>query len=178
MNNVTLLTVQHENVLDILVNDKVYYSSEKYIADDRIAPYQELMKEYQYEYYPVFANVIGLHGNCYGIPRNRKMYLFELIVPKTYIRYQDYYDWSDFMYYTECPDEWDDTSPTISLDEFKHEALIKYKDVPDKNKTVPIQATIPYIRPEWLSAHAPLPDAYDRRHNGRINLVMPFHCYV
>lgn len=182
MHNILLLTIQQKPVLDILQSHKTYFNSGKYTKENHLIAFKELMTKYHYNAYPIFACVMGLYGNCFGIPDNcTDLYLLELQVPNNYIKYQNYYDWTDFIYFTEFPDEWNDVSPTITMEQFKHQVLFEYKtkpDIPDSKNPCPIQAVIPYISPNWLKKYTPLPKSYNKTHNGNINRIMPLQYYL
>ena len=173
MYNVDIITIQSNNVLDCL--DSGEYHASLYRVRNKpnlIEPYKELMKHYGYSNVPVFCcredrycpmNVSDV-GNI----------LLELSVPSNFINYQSFYDWTDFIYFTEFPRELLDNSPVSitykesfvtsmfnesaddkyieeQLQNIKKSAFREYEDIKYE-----LQVTIPCIKREWVKSYIPL----------------------
>lgn len=146
MNDIKLLTIQHKDVLKQLQEGKTFYADMKRVPENRIAPYLDLMVAYGYIDCPVFAGVVGRKSEFYGA-KTEDSVILELIVPEEEVKLQNYYDWSDIIYYIECPSEW---NGNISIGEFEEKVFLQTKF----NKDEVIQATINRIEPVWLAGYS------------------------
>ena len=148
-----LATIQDKRVLKTLLKNQTHISDFYYIFNDlekdysQIAEiYQTVMKHYGYNNPPIFACVIGKYSNFYGSKSDRDIVLLELNVPNDLVNLQADKHWLDFIYY------------------FYRKKLFMHEDAFDqsvaevlngKDVTLPfetIQATIPFINPDWLQS--------------------------
>lgn len=168
MENIKIITVQRKSVLDKLQNNGVYYSAaENYVKihkSNLFEPYLFLARRYKYRHFPIFACVEGYRCEYYGIPEGNDLVLMELSVPENEINIQYYYDWTDLIYFTEFPKEWN-TDENGSLDEFQQNVLFGtfFSNI-DKERAV--QCTLERFRSEWLVSSIPLTDKFNKLHNG------------
>lgn len=161
-----LITVQSRTVLDLLLSQKMYYADFSRVSENLIGPYKNMQKLYKWRSCPVFAAPIGYNVEFYGAKIDNSALLC-LDVSEKYIRYQQYYEWTDFIFYSENPD----------------------KDVPDANTIIYnisrprekyiVQATLPYIKPSWLDDYCfYIPQKFKTMHigSGGQNKLQSF-CY-
>lgn len=138
-----LITIQHKNVLKTLLSGQVYYAPPT-VSKNLQKPYQKMLEHYKwYVKAPVFACVEGRYCEFYGA-KTEKSCILVLDVPDEQIKLQGYYNWVDVIYFTELPGEWDSI---MSLEKFT-EYTLDGKNIRDRDA---VQATIPYIHPNWLS---------------------------
>ncbi|MCI9077580.1 MAG: hypothetical protein HFH68_01480 [Lachnospiraceae bacterium] len=176
MGTVQLLTVQNKHTKELLCKNQIYRNIGTYTKPNHVQPFKDLMSAYGYQYSPVFCLIVGLNGNCYGIPnRDTDLFLLELHIIEKYVRYQDYYNWTDIIYYSEYKSEWNEP---YSFEKYEHNVFHYYKSIAHINTIRPIQATLPFIEPSWLKNYILLPGNYTKQHDGHINLVKPFKDYL
>lgn len=154
-----LITVQHENVLATLNCGNTYTADISRVSDNLIEPYKRMMSKYNYTSAPVFCGVVGRKTEFYGAKLEDTIIL-EIEVPDDLVNLQVYYDWSDVIFFMEIPEEW---NGTISLEQFIRDTLNGVNTNDDKYA---IQATIPYIKPEWLLNSYKISDTFQTLHYG------------
>lgn len=149
-----LVTVQNKKVFDTLAHNAYYAPAVK--SDNLKSPYQMMCKHYKWDITaPVFACVKGKYCNFFGC-NTENAYILTLNVPDNIVKLQDYYNWVDIIYFTEFPNEWESS---MSFTEFTAKTLDGL-GTDDPRST--IQATIPYIRPEWLTSYKPFTENFNK----------------
>lgn len=134
-----ILTIQHRKVLEEIQANGIYKADMCRIAPNHVKPYGLMMKTYGYETCPIFGAIIGYRVNFYGAHLHEgDTIVLELEVPREFVHVQDYYDWSDVIFYME---EGEDPYAEKVLTRFDNEEL-------DNRR--PLQATLPYILKEWV----------------------------
>ena len=162
LDTVKIITVQHKNVLDKILSDGIYYANtEKYVAENRsnlLEPYQYLMHEYGYKHFPIFGCQIGYHCEFYGADCSENSTLIELSVPTNEVKIQNYYDWTDLIFYMERPEEWQQI--TYPFKQF-------FKDTLHPTDECRVhQVTMERIKKTWITDTFPVTEKFSERHNG------------
>lgn len=140
--NLKLLTIQHKDVLKQLLEGKIFYADIKRVPENRVTPYQDMMLAYHWDNCPIFAGVVGKRSEFYGARTNDSV-MIELAVPEEEVKLQNYYNWSDIIYYLEERWEW---GGSVTIEEFEQQVLTQTQF----KKEEVIQATINRIEPMWL----------------------------
>lgn len=140
-------TIQHKNVVKELKENGSYLINDlSKISENHIVPYNQMKDAYNYIGYPIFLSPVGYRCQMYGakVENNEKdtRVLF-LSIPKSSIRIQEYYNWTDFIYYSENIEQFQ-KDHNISFDEFKQKVLFENDDLSDKNKIYQLTTDIIY----------------------------------
>ena len=154
-----LKTIQHIKAVGALRAGETYYALPSE-APNRIEPYRIMQKHYKYEHTPVFACVQGKYSNFYGAMTSPEHILLTLNAPDDQVKLQSYYNWSDIIYFMEFPNEWNNKD--IPFSNFIKDTL----DGTNIRSCSAIQATLPYIRPEWLMTVKPLTEKFLQNYYG------------
>lgn len=145
-----LITIQHVEVLKLLQKGEIYCADYCRVSPNLVMPYKMMQKYYGWETCPVFGGPVGKPAYFYGCKPDNGIAL-QLNIPDDIVKIQYFYDWTDVAYFSEFPNEF---SETFNLE--KYQTLESYaKDVfegKDLGSYNLFQATIPYIRPEWLES--------------------------
>lgn len=134
-------TIQNRKVLETLLSNKIHFSKRDKI-DNLTEPYKKMSEYYNWGSNPIFCCEVGRYSNFYGANYEDAV-LLTLDVPDDIVKRQIYYDWSDVVYYTEFPNEWE----YGTFDKFVAEVL---NGVGTDDQHAIIQVTIPFIWPEFL----------------------------
>lgn len=145
-----LITIQHEEVFKLLQNSQVYQADYSRVSPNLVAPYQMMQKYYGWDTCPVFGGPIGKHAYFRGCKPDGGVAL-QLNIPDDIVKIQYFYDWTDIAYFSAFPDEFAETFdlemyPTL---ESYARDVFECKNLGSYNL---FQATIPFIRPEWLES--------------------------
>lgn len=154
-----VITVQHKSVLDELIKTGEYRASEDNISDIMVKPYRFMQKQMGWKSTPIFLSPVGHFVEMGGAKFDRDVVAIELDIPDELCKVQLYYDWSDFIYFTETPGEFKDA---FNVD--------KYSSVEDWAKTIldranskeynikdadkhedALQVTVEMLRKEWIT---------------------------
>lgn len=166
MNTARIITVQQKWILDKILSDGIYYAdTEKYIAEKKsnlLKPYKYLMHEYGYEHFPIFGCHIGYYCEFYGANCDKDSVLIQLSVPADKIKIQNYYDWTDLIFYMERPEEWinQDTYP---LEQFFQDVL--HQNDSECSARVH-QITMDRIEKAWITDTFPVTKKFSKLHDG------------
>ena len=146
-----VITIQHVNVYKELMNKGEYrVSSSVPISENLVKPYEFMMKHYRYKTRPIFYGMVGHRANFGGAKLDNSV-IMELEIPDIYCKVQDYYGWSDFIYFTEIPYEFSEFKGCKTVDDFGRYILDMYKAgrYPDN---IVYQVTTQFIRKGWIKA--------------------------
>lgn len=142
----TLITIQNKKVLDRLKSGKIYTSDFDHICDNvdeddsyKFKSYRALMNHYDYYYPPIFCAVLDKVTSFNGTRDSRSNVILKLSVPDVAVKLHRYTTWHIMTLKTALKNY-----DSIILEEC--ESL----DTEKIDKGEPIQAVIPYIKPEWL----------------------------
>lgn len=157
-----IISVQRKNVLDKILSENTYYAdTEKLITERKsnlLKPYQYLINEYGYSHFPIFGCPIGRYCEFYGADCNKNSVLIQLSVPDREIKTQDYYNWTDLIFYMERPEEWTCGYP---LEQFFQDAL---RQTPSAHRAQ--QITVDRIEKAWITDTYPVTEKFTKLHNG------------
>lgn len=145
-----LITIQSKTVLDILMRNEVYRANYQLTAENHKNPYRKMSEHYGWDSCPIFCAPMGKNVL---IESSSNDVAIELDVPDEIVKLQYYFDWSDFIYFTEFPDEYADTFNTSiypTIDDFAKD-MFACKNLGSYDI---FQATIPRIEPTWMVAHS------------------------
>lgn len=172
-----LITIQDTNVEKQLAQTGMYVANFDRAPDNLKGPYRKMSKHYGWNTCPVFCGVVGKYAEFYGAKTENAM-AFQLDVPDKNVKIQAYYDWTDFVYFTEIPNEFHDSYDTNifpTLDDFGTYML----DGNPPTGLPAIQATIPYIEAEWIADKRYVIANMLAAHNGTggANILQELYCY-
>ena len=142
-------TIQHKNVALQLHNSGKYTvpTHIEFISNLK-APYQFMMKHYKYQHRPIFLAPVGYYVNFSGASFDNAC-IMTLDIPERYIKVQDYYMWSDFIYFSEMPHELQQTYNVRNVNELGRKVLDEYRNGPYHDSTV-YQVTTQFLLKSWL----------------------------
>lgn len=153
------ITIQHINVVENLNSNGEYRVPDKIsISSNLEKPYNFMVKHYNYKSKPIFMCPVGLKAN-FGGAKTTNAVLIELDIPDRFVKLQDYYGWSDFIYFTELPWEFTGFNNYKTVNQFGKYILDMYKDKSIdelKNTNLVYQATTQFIRKDWVKRVIPL----------------------
>lgn len=104
-----LVTVQWKGVLDIIKEQGIYHASYGYGYRQYIAQYQNLADYYGFSHCPIFCTPIDETTaiESSGIKEDDEHIKIYLEIPESRCVELDYYEWSDYLYYS-SGEEYDD----------------------------------------------------------------------
>lgn len=164
------ITVQHKRVYETLIKKGVYRAEEKYVSENLVKPYKFMMNKFGWTNIPIFLGPVGYNSEFSGARFESDYIAMEFDIPDEYVKIQRYYDWSDFIYFTEIPWEFEgvfDTKKFPTLESWANTIMdisedlasaIEFKD--------PLQFTVPELRKEWLIDINSNLLKLDKKHNG------------
>lgn len=153
-----VITVQHKNVLEQLLKNGEYRASEENISDIMVKPYRFMQKHFGWKSIPIFLSPVGHFVEMGGAKFDRDVVAIELDIPDELCKVQLYYDWSDFIYFTEQPwefkdafnvdryDNVEDWTKTI-MDRTNHSSY-NISDA-DKHEDA-LQVTVEFLKKDWI----------------------------
>ena len=152
-----LITVQHRSIIEYLRQNKVYHVDDRLpVASNLVEPYKFMMKHYQYKHRPIFCCPVGFCCNFGGCNDREGSYIIEMEVPDKLCRIQDYYGWSDFIYFTELPNEFSEFKGLKTVKQFGVYVLDMYRDKNSLDRRLCYQVTIPSIHRSWIKKIIPV----------------------
>lgn len=156
------LTIQHKSILENLKKGYTHKIDEstflKYVPENRREAYENMKKMYGWEFYPIFLGEIGKKTEMSGA-RLDDCVILELSIPSNYIKRQKFYDWSDYIYFLELPEEFKDVF-TCSFEEFEKEVMFPS----NLDKSDAIQITVPCLMPEWLKSAFDITPRFEKKY--------------
>ena len=142
-------TIQHTKVLKYLQDcNKYYVPKNAPLPPNLVEPYRFMMKHYNYKHRPIFLAPVGYYVNFCGAALDNTC-LITLDIPNRYIKIQDYYMWSDFIYFSEMPHEIQQTYNVHNVNELGRNVLGQFKGGIEKNDTV-YQAITQFLLKSWV----------------------------
>lgn len=174
---VKVITVQHKNVLRCLEETGKYESGVRTVPTSRSRAYDYMMKTYGYKNPPIFLAPVGQRVEFCGANFGEDCVAIELDIPADKVRIQEYYDWSDFIYFVEESDEEDFIDTFSDLDEFGKYVLLGMKNM-DDNRVY--QLTVDYLDADWVTKVSWQLDKLKQLHNcsGGANVLGELSGYV
>lgn len=164
------ITIQHKEVYNHLMKLGNYKASMSNVSDILRKPYKFMMKEFNWESCPIFLAPVGHYVEFGGAKFDNDSIAIELEVPDEYIKIQRYYDWSDFVYFTDCPWEFENA---FNVDKFPNieswaKTILDIKDDIARADSLndPLQATVIELKKEWIKDTTTNLSKLDDEHNG------------
>ena len=144
------ITVQNKEVYRELCENGIYKAKFSRVSDNLLKPYKFMSKQFGWQECPIFLSPVGFYVEMGGAKFNKDSIAIQLDIPDELVKMQRYYDWSDFIYFTEMPGEFKDACN-----------VEKYETVEDWGKTIldikvnksckdPLQVTVKELRKEWV----------------------------
>lgn len=159
------LTVQNKKVLEHIINNGYYFldanlSNNSYL----LKPYEFLKNKYGYKHNPIFLSPVGFHVEMFGTHFSADSVVLELEIPEKYLQVQEYYDWTDYIFFSNNPSEFiDDKFKTV--DEFGNYILSQRFQNLEKENSI-FQLTTEVLKKEWLLGYAYNLSEISYMHNG------------
>ena len=155
-----VMTIQSKEVLMILKKyGKYTVPHNAPVSENLIKPYLFMMKHYGYSNRPIFLCPIGHHVN-FGGAKTDDTYIIELDIPDRFCKIQDYYGWSDFIYFSEMPYAYESFNGYETVEQFRKYVLNMYKDKFAGNKDTVYQVTTQFLRKNWIIKAVPINDSF------------------
>jgi len=162
------ITVQHKEAYKELMSTGIYKAKRENISDIMRKPYKFMQEQFGWNSTPIFLSPIGHYIEMGGAKFGTDAVAIEFDIPDELCKVQRYYDWSDFVYFTDCPGEFEDA---CNVD--------KYKTIEEWAKTImniniadadkfkdPVQITVKELRKEWITDVVSDTLRLDSSHNG------------
>jgi len=144
-----VITIQDIGVYKTLLKYGRYTVSELApVPVNLIKPYEFMKKHYKYYHRPIFLCPVGYHVN-FGGAKTEHAHIIEFEIPDRFCKVQDYYGWSDFIYFTELPWEYQPFNGNKTVEQFGRYVLDMYKDGPKQNDCV-YQVTTQFLLKSWI----------------------------
>lgn len=163
------ITIQNKNVYKVLMKEGVFVKPSlcNEVTSDIKTAYMFMKEIYHYENMPIFLAPVGYKVEFYGANFDEYSIALELDIPEEYLKIQNYYDWSDFIYFIGQKQEFIDGN-------------VNYKDVFDFGKDVlscianqkqmddkdAFQLTTDILRKEWIVSKTNNICKLELEHNG------------
>lgn len=145
-----VITVQTKEVVEQLdKNGEYYVSPDAPVPVNLIDPYKFMMKYYGYSHRPIFMCPVGYKANFGGADTNNT-YIIEMEIPDKFCNIQDYYGWSDFAYFTELPNDYEEFYGFKTVEEFGRYVLGMYKDGFIGDRDTVYQVTTQVLHKSWV----------------------------
>jgi hypothetical protein len=156
-----VITIQHKNVLNcIRLNGEYRSTSFATVPNEFIEAYKFMMKHYNYSSKPIFMCAVGHLANFGGISDISNMYIVEMEIPDRFCKIQDYYCWSDLIYFKNQPNEYEEFRGYKTVDQFGYYVLDMFKDGFSSNKNTVYQVTTQFIRKNWIKKIIPINEKF------------------
>lgn len=179
------ITVQHKSVYeDCIKKNGEYRANYNNVSDILIKPYKFMQDHFNWKSAPIFLVPEGHYIEMGGAKFGDESVAIELDIPDKYVKIQRYYDWSDFIYFTENPLEFRDAS-NVNLFKTVEDWAKTIMDIKDSIAKAdeykdPLQATIEFISPTWLVCASYNVDKLAKMHDqtGGKNILKRLRNYV
>lgn len=163
------ITIQNKMVLDILQNKGYFVKptlSSEYISD--IEKSYLFMKEvYHYENMPIFLAPIDYKVEFYGANFDENSIALELDIPDKYLKIQNYYDWSDFIYFIGEEDVFKNvTDKYTDVFDYGKDILLSIKNRKYMNLKDTFQLTTDILKKEWILSQTTDTSKIKEKHDG------------
>lgn len=159
-----LITIQNIAIMEVLEHTGKYVADFNRVHSNLVAPYHRMSDFYGWNTCPVFCGIIDEYAEFYGASFENSI-AFQLEVPDELVKIQNYYDWTDLVFFMEIPNEFHNSySPEFypTIDSFAEAVLNNKSAGPNRA----LQATIPYIKAEWITSILADTTNLMKTHNG------------
>ena len=168
-------TIQNIRVAKSLMkNGKYVVPDGVMISSNLIEPYKFMMKHYGYKNRPIFMCPVGYCANFGGAKVDKESVLISLDIPDRYCKIQDYYGWSDFIYFREMPWEYSAFNGCKDVNSFGEYVLDLYKDGFIGNKGTVYQVTTQFLLKKWVTGIGRVTDDFVNNYydTGGVNILI------
>lgn len=168
-----VITIQRkEVVLELLIKGEYRVKDDAPISENHIKPYKFMMKQYNYRTRPIFMCKVGERCN-FGGAKTDEVVLIELEIPDRFCKIQDYYSWSDFIYFTELYWEYEEFNGCKTVEDFGKYVLNKFKDKNITDHNLVYQVTTQLLRKSWIKAIRKIDENFINKYvnNGGIEIL-------
>ena len=156
-----LITIQNYKVAEYLRHhSKFVVPDDVHWSDNLIAPYKFMMKHYNYDHRPIFYGAVGHNANLGGA-KTEDSVILELDVPDIYCKIQDYYNWSDFIYFTELPQDFEPWNGIETVEQFGKWTLDLYKNGFTGRSNTCYQVTTCFMMKSWVKNIVKMTSEFD-----------------
>ena len=159
------ITVQHKDVLRQLYENGEYRADICRVSENLIKPYEFMMEYFGWKSCPIFASPVGFNTNMGGAKFFDGYVAIEIDVPIEYIKMQRYYDWTDFIYFTECPGDFEDACNVDRFNSVEDWAKTILNIDINHNCIDPMQVTLEFIHKDWITGSTPNLSKLDKEQN-------------
>jgi len=145
------ITIQHKNVYDTLLSTGIYHASIDRVHENLKEPYLFMQKHFGWSNVPIFLAPVGYYAEISGAKFHNDPIVIELDIPDEVCKIQHFYDWTDFIFFMEFPDEFGnvfDTNVFRRLEDWG--ATIMDIKLSNHDKEA-VQITAPYLKKEWIT---------------------------
>lgn len=141
------ITVQNINVFYQLTRRGIYKASMNRVSPNLKEPYKFMKEFYGYKTCPIFLMPVGSKVELSGAHFQSSVAI-ELDIPKEYIQTQDYYNWTDFIYFMEHKNEFAKTFDTNIFQTVEDYGRYVLEGNHKKNVK---QVSVECIKKEWIT---------------------------
>lgn len=146
-----VVSIQSKKVIEQLVrNGKYTVNNDAPINDIAAKPYKFMMKHYGYKHRPIFMCPVGYKANFGCFCDVGSSALLIMNIPDRYCKIQDYYGWSDFIYFMDAPFEYKPFNGCKDVSSFGRYVLDMYKGGFGKNINTVYQVTTQFLLKSWI----------------------------
>lgn len=161
------ITVQHKNVLQALLNDSIYTTNKKSEGEYLNKAYDFMKNVYEYKTNPIFLSPVGFNVEMYGATFDENSVAIELDIPEEELKIQEYYSWSDFIYFLEYKKEFADGSVVFeNVEDYGESILTEIKSIEDMGPNTPYQLTAERLKKEWIISYTDKCEKLSLFHDG------------
>lgn len=152
----------------------VYQADINRISPNLARPYRFMMSEYDYNTCPIFLAIEGHYAEMYGAKTKPDCIALEFDIPDALVKKQDYYDWTDVIFFMEYPEEYS----TNKNDVYEYARQVLHQNEFEQKRA--LQATVSELRQEWLIDTLPCPDLLIKKHvgSGGRDILQSLHNYA
>lgn len=163
------ITIQNKVVYERLMEEGIYVrpSLPKELTSDIKKAYLHMKECYQYENMPIFLAPVGYKVEFYGARFDQDSIALELEIPDEFLKIQNYYDWSDFIYFINAKSEfknWSDRYKDVYA--YGREILFSIENEMQMNLKDAFQCTTEILKKEWILSTATDLSRIKYLHNG------------
>lgn len=144
------ITIQHKDVYEQLKSIGTYRSTGEFTAESLVKAYKFMQREFNWKSTPIFLAPVGYNVEMGGATFEYDYIAIELDIPPELVKVQEYYNWSDFIYFLDNKDEFRDSfGDSFKTVEDWGKTILD--DVLDPTLNIPYQVCVEELRYEWVT---------------------------
>lgn len=156
------ITIQNINVYYQLTRRGIYKASIDRVSPNLKEPYKFMRNFYGYKTCPIFLSPVGYKVELSGAKFNSSVAI-ELDIPKELVNVQEYYNWTDFIYFMEHRKEFEQTFDTQVFPTVEDYGKHILSNVNTKNI---LQASVESLKKDWITNVIGDPSLLQQMHDG------------